>query len=70
MNSAMQKASVNVTSKLIWRQMKGIECMKDMKRSGLVKKTLMNIKKLTAEKRRESFSFQNAEGKRQRDVQT
>ena len=27
-------------------------------------------KKLTAEKRRESFAFQNAEGKRQRDVQT
>ena len=27
-------------------------------------------KKITSEKRRESFSFQNAEGKRQRDVQT
>ena len=27
-------------------------------------------KKLTAEKQRESFAFQNAEGKRQRDVQT
>ena len=40
----MQKASVNVTSKLRCRQMKGIKCMKAMKRSGLVKKTLMNIK--------------------------
>ena len=44
MNSAMQKASVNVTSKLRWRQIKGIECIKAMKRSGMVKKTLMNIK--------------------------
>ena len=44
LNSAIKKASVNVNSKLRWRQMKGIECMTDMKRSGLVKKTLMNIK--------------------------
>ena len=40
----MQKASVNVTSKLRWIQIKGIECMKAMKRGGLVEKTLMNIK--------------------------
>ena len=40
----MQKASFNVTYNLRWRQMKGIECMKAMKRSELVKKMLVNIK--------------------------
>ena len=34
----------NAEGKLRWRQMKGIECMKSMKRSALVKKTMMNIK--------------------------
>ena len=40
----MQKAGVNVTSNLRWRQMKVIGYMKPMKINGLVKKTLMNIK--------------------------
>ena len=44
MNYAMQKARFNVTSNPRWRQMKGIECIKAMNISGLVKKTLMNIK--------------------------
>ena len=44
MNYAMQKASVNVTSTLRWRKIKVIEYMKAMNRSGMVKKTLMNIK--------------------------